>query len=54
MNQDNQDNQGQMVNSQSVKEQLNRLEENSTTNVKNKKGSTNEIQPMATDDGLTQ
>ena len=42
--------QGKMVKSQSVKKQLDQLEQSS----RNKSGSTNEIQPIATDDGLTQ
>jgi hypothetical protein len=50
----NQDNKSHMINSQNVKNQLDQLEDQNVTNEKNKKGSTNEIQPMATDDGLTQ
>lgn len=48
-----QETQGHMINSQTVQSQLNQLEEQNTTD-KNKKGSTNEIQPMETDEGLTQ
>lgn len=50
----NKDNKSQMLNSQSVKNQLNQLEQQNAANEKNTKGSTNEIQPMATDEGLTQ
>ncbi|WP_158553411.1 hypothetical protein [Peribacillus saganii] len=46
------ENKDHMINSNAVREQLNQLEQE--TNEKNKKGSTNEIQPIATDDGLTQ
>jgi hypothetical protein len=49
-----QDTQSGMENSQSVEQQLDQLEKKNATNEKNKKGSTNEIQPMATDEGLTQ
>jgi hypothetical protein len=43
-----------MTNSASVEKQLDELEEQNANKVQNKKGSTNEIQPMATDEGLTQ
>jgi hypothetical protein len=43
-----------MTNSASVEKQLDELEEKNATKAQNKKGSTNEIQPMATDEGLTQ
>lgn len=48
------DTQSNMINSQAVKKQLHQLEEQNGTNEKNKNGSTNEIQPIATDEGLTQ
>lgn len=48
------DTKSDMINSQAVKNQLHQLEEQNSTNEKNKKGSTNEIQPIATDEGLTQ
>jgi hypothetical protein len=50
----NKDNKSYMINSEAVKNQLHQLEEQNGTNEKNKKGSTNEIQPIATDEGLTQ
>jgi hypothetical protein len=50
----NKDTQKNMINSQAVETQLDQLEEQNSTNEKNKKGSTNEIQPIATDEGLTQ
>jgi hypothetical protein len=49
-----QSNQSGMIREQNVEKQLEQLEQQNPTNEKNKKGSTNEIQPMATDDGLTQ
>ncbi|WCK55820.1 hypothetical protein PP175_07760 [Aneurinibacillus sp. Ricciae_BoGa-3] len=49
-----QDNQKSMIHSQTVENQLEKLEAKTTTNEKNKKGSTNEIQPVTTEDGLTQ
>jgi hypothetical protein len=48
------DTQSHMVNSEAVNKQLAQLEGQNATNEKNKKGSTNEIQPIATDDRLTQ
>ncbi|MBB6671311.1 hypothetical protein [Cohnella nanjingensis] len=50
----NQDSKGGMLNSRSVEQQLDQLEEQNTSKEKNKKGSTNEIQPITTDEGLTQ
>lgn len=50
----NKDNQSNMIKSDAVEKQLNQLESKNSTNNGNKKGSTNEIQPMATDDGITQ
>jgi hypothetical protein len=50
----NKDNKSYMINSEAVKNQLHQLEEQNGTNEKNKKGSTNEIQPIATDEELTQ
>jgi hypothetical protein len=52
MKKDNQHN--HMIQSQAVDKQLDRLEAENATNETNKKGSTNEIQPMATDDEITQ
>jgi hypothetical protein len=49
----NKDNKSQMLNAESVKNQLHQLEQQNSANEKTK-GSTNEIQPMATDEGLTQ
>jgi hypothetical protein len=49
-----QGNQNGMIHDQNVEKQLEQLEQQNPTNEENKKGSTNEIQPMATDDGLTQ
>ncbi|WP_180955323.1 hypothetical protein [Peribacillus deserti] len=46
-------NKGRMQNSESVQRQLNELE-NKNNASKNKKGSTNEIQPISNEDGLTQ
>ncbi|WP_156154104.1 hypothetical protein [Domibacillus tundrae] len=46
-------NQSHTVRSEAVKKQLNQLESKSK-NDQNKKGSTNEIQPLATDNGMTQ
>jgi hypothetical protein len=43
-----------MTNSTSVEKQLDELEQQNATKEQNKKGSTNEIQPIATDEGLTQ
>lgn len=48
------DTKSDMINSQAIKNQLHQLEEQNSTNEKNKKGSTNEIQPIATDEELTQ
>jgi hypothetical protein len=50
----NKDTKSNMIQSQTVEKQLNQLEQQNATTEKNKKGSTNEIQPIATDDGLTQ
>jgi hypothetical protein len=47
-------NQSGMIRDQNVEKQLEQLEQQNPTNEENKKGSTNEIQPMATEDGLTQ
>ena len=46
--------QNNFTNSQSVKNQLNQLESQNATNEKNKNGSTNEINPITTDEGLNQ
>jgi hypothetical protein len=50
----NQKTESSMTNSASVEKQLDELEEQNAKKVQNKKGSTNEIQPMSTDEGLTQ
>jgi hypothetical protein len=50
----NQDTQSGKINNKNVEKQLDQLEEQNATNEENKKGSTNEIQPYATDEGLTQ
>ncbi|CAH0345871.1 hypothetical protein [Bacillus sp. CECT 9360] len=50
----NKENQSHMIHSQAVNKQLDELEARNASNEKNKKGSTNEIQPIATDDELTQ
>jgi hypothetical protein len=50
----NQKKESGMTNSASVEKQLDELEQQNTAKAENKKGSTNEIQPMATDEGLTQ
>jgi hypothetical protein len=44
----------QLSDNQAVEEQLQELEEQSASNEDNKQGSTNEIQPYATDEGITQ
>ncbi|NHM33947.1 hypothetical protein [Neobacillus terrae] len=46
--------QNNLTDSQSVKNQLNQLEAQNATNEKNKNGSTNEINPIVTDEGLNQ
>ncbi|WP_160118338.1 hypothetical protein [Bacillus sp. V59.32b] len=48
------ENQSHMIQSQAVNKQLDELEAQNSSKEKNKKGSTNEIQPIATDDELTQ
>jgi hypothetical protein len=52
----NKDNQSHMIHSEFVDKEIDRLEkQNSNEKNKNLKGTTNQIQPMATDeDGLTQ
>jgi hypothetical protein len=50
----NQKTESGMIQSPSVDKQLDELEEQNAAKAQNKKGSTNEIQPMATDEGLTQ
>ncbi|WP_180955579.1 MULTISPECIES: hypothetical protein [Bacillus] len=50
----NKDNGGHMIQSEAVSKQLEQFEQQNPTHEKNKKGSTNEIQPMATDDDITQ
>ncbi|WAH38390.1 hypothetical protein [Alicyclobacillus dauci] len=50
----NNDNKSHMIKSQTVKQQLDQLEKENPTKNRNKKGSTNEIQPIETDDGITQ
>jgi hypothetical protein len=42
------------IKSQSVDKQLDELEAQNATNEENKEGSTNEIQTLATDEGVTQ
>ncbi|GEO27061.1 hypothetical protein AAC03nite_28460 [Alicyclobacillus acidoterrestris] len=48
------ENKGTMMKSPSVMKQLKELESENLTNQKHTKGSTNEIQPMVSDDGLNQ
>ncbi|WP_180953484.1 hypothetical protein [Bacillus sp. T33-2] len=50
----NNDKQGRMIQSDAVNKQLNQLEAQNAADEKYKKRSTNEVQPMATDDGITQ
>lgn len=50
----NKNNQSSMINSQAVNKQLLQFEEQSGQNEKDKAGSTNEIQPMVKEDGLSQ
>ena len=46
--------QSRMVQSPTVMNQLKKLEKESFKGKRNKRGSTNEIQPMETEEGLTQ
>jgi hypothetical protein len=50
----NEKTEGGMTNSAAVGKQLDELEAQNTAKEQNKKGSTNEIQPIATDEGITQ
>ncbi|WP_180955041.1 hypothetical protein [Bacillus sp. V3-13] len=50
----NRDNQGHMIQSEAVNTQLKQFEQQNPAHEKNKKGSTNQIQPMSTDDDITQ
>ncbi|WP_161793370.1 hypothetical protein [Cohnella kolymensis] len=42
------------INAENVQKQLDQLEQQNGTDEKYKKGSTNEVQPIANDEGITQ
>jgi hypothetical protein len=50
----NENTESNKIKSQSVEKQLDELEAQNATNEENKEGSTNEIQTLATDEGVTQ
>ncbi|WP_165842189.1 hypothetical protein [Paenibacillus xerothermodurans] len=47
-------NENGMLKSDNVDQQLDQLEEQNASDTRNKEGSTNEIQPMGVDEGVTQ
>lgn len=49
-----QENQAGKIDTRSVQKQLDQLEQQNGTDEKYKKGSTNEVQPIANDEGITQ
>jgi hypothetical protein len=54
MERETQDHKSHMVQSPTVIKQMKDLEQQNDSDKGNKKGSTNEIQPMVTDEGLSQ